>query len=103
MPLLVVTLGVASASGGCGTTPADENVYINCVLPSPSAPYSTYTDGQQVDLSMGVERPLLARRTATAGPSLRLECEYNNGTGARGRPSQRQLLRRPDGCGGLSR
>ena len=40
---VLVSLGVASASGGCGTTLSDGNVYINCALPSASTPYSSYT------------------------------------------------------------
>ena len=82
---VLVSLGVASASGGCGTTPSDGNVYINCALPPASSPYSTYTDGQQVDLSMGANS-LFTPTDSHAGDVAAIECEYNNGTGGAGDP-----------------
>jgi hypothetical protein len=83
--VLAASLGVASATNGCGTTPADGNVYINCDLPPASTPYTTYTDGEQVDLSMGTNG-LFSQSDAYGGSIVALECEYNNGTGGAADP-----------------
>ncbi len=84
---LVASFGIASATGGCGSTPGDGNVYINCVVPSASSPYATYTDGQQVDLSMGAADPAIFSDSDGHGGAIEaIECEYNNGTGGLGDP-----------------
>ena len=88
--VLVVTLGVASASGGCDTTPADGNVYISCVLPPAVTPYASYTDGQQVDLSMGSNADFVPS-DGNGGAIVAIECEYNSGSGALGDPPNSNL------------
>ena len=81
---LALTVGVASASGGCGGTPADGNVYIACALLSASTPYAHFTDGQAVDLSMGTNSTF---NGSGVGANLEaIECEYNDGTGGAGDP-----------------
>jgi len=70
---------VAAAPAGCGSLPAGNAVYIDCAVSPASAPYTTYSDGQQVDLSMG---PNSMFGGAQVGRDIvAIECEYSTGTG----------------------
>lgn len=83
---LALTSGVASASGGCGSEPSDNNLYINCALPAATPPpYTTYSDGQQINLSVG-PNSIFSPTDGLGGSVVAIECEYNNGTGGLGDP-----------------
>ena len=66
----------ASALAGCGSTPADGNVYLNCALPPSSTPYTTFTDGQQINISMG-QNGVFSPDDALGGEVTAVECAYN--------------------------
>jgi hypothetical protein len=83
---LLVSMGVMVATslsatadsfpgaGGCGTLPGDNNVYLDCVVPPTTTPYTTYTDGQGIDVSMG---PNSAFAGSPNGAQIKaFECEY---------------------------
>jgi hypothetical protein len=79
---LVVAPGVSAAatSGGCGTLPSGTSVYVDCVVPPASTPYTSYSDGQLINLAMGANSLFSSH---AAGVSLvAIECEYSTGAGA---------------------
>ena len=85
---LIVSFGVASANSGCGTLAAggaSPPVYINCAVPPSSTPYSSYTDAQQVNLSIG-SNSVFSPSDSHGGAIAAIECEYNNGSGGAGDP-----------------
>lgn len=68
----------AAAPGGCGSLPAGNAVFVNCVQTPATTPYSTYSDGQQVDLAMGPNSMFSGQ--AVGGDIEAIECEYSTGT-----------------------
>jgi len=68
----------AAADGPCGTlTTAD--VYINCVVPSASTPYASFTDGDPINLAMG-PNTVFSPGDAAGGDVEAIECEYTTGS-----------------------
>ena len=83
---LVLFAGRATATTGpCGTLSSGDGVYIDCVVPPASSPYTTYTDGEQVNMSMG-PNSVFSPSDANGGDIEAIECEYNNGNGGPGDP-----------------
>ncbi len=86
LALALVTAGRASATTGCGTLSSGTSMYINCVVPSASAPYTSFNDGDPIDLSMG-PNSVFSSSPGVPGASIdAVECEYNNGAGGLGDP-----------------
>lgn len=87
--LLVFSPARANAqTGPCGTLPsggATPPVSIDCTVPPAAAPYTTYTDNQQVDLSIG-PNSLFSPTDANGGDIVAIECEYVNAAGMPGDP-----------------
>ena len=71
--LAVFSTRANAQTGPCGTLSSGaHDVYIDCAVPPATTPYTTYTDGQMVDLSMGPNYAcfhLLMPRRATSRPS----------------------------------
>ena len=70
---------VSAAPSACGALPAGVAVYVDCGASSASTPYTTYRDGEQVNLAMGAN-------SMFSGPNVgadveAIECEYSTGTG----------------------
>jgi len=85
--LALVPAGRAVASTApCGTLSSGTSVYIDCSVPSPSAPYASFHDGDVINLSMG-PNSLFSSSPGYPGASIgAIECEYNNGAGGLGDP-----------------
>ncbi|HLX89594.1 MAG TPA: Ig domain-containing protein [Acidimicrobiales bacterium] len=75
----------AATPGACGTEPTGSAVYIDCVVPPATTPYSTYQDGELINMSMG-PNSVFSRTDSHAGEVLALECEYNDGSAPPGAP-----------------
>lgn len=82
------TAAVASTTG-CGSLPSGPSVYVGppgaCQVPSPSKPYTTFTDGEKVDLAMGANA-VFSPRDSLAGDVEAIECEYRSASGRPGNP-----------------
>jgi hypothetical protein len=79
--LMVAPAMAAEASTApCGSLPSGTSVSIDCVVPPAHAPYTTYTDGQQVNLAMG-PNTLFTGHDGTGMSVVAIECEYTTGTG----------------------
>jgi hypothetical protein len=66
----------ASAAAGCGTEPSDSNVYLDCALPPSTQPYTAFTDGQKINISMG-PNTVFSPNDALGGEVVAVECIYN--------------------------
>jgi len=83
---LAITVGVATAGPGCGTEPDNNDVYISCAIPPAVPPYTLYSDGESIDLSMGPNSAFSG--TGSGADIVAIECEYTNGSGQPGDPPQ---------------
>lgn len=81
--------GAVAATTGCGSLPSGPSVYIGpdgaCLVPSPSKPYTTFVDGDKVDLAMGANS-VFSLHDSLAGDIEAIECEYKNASGRPGDP-----------------
>ena len=86
---ITLLFGIASASTGpCGTLAsggATPPVYIDCAVPSAATPYTTYTDAQQVNISIG-PNSVFSPSDAQGGDLEAIECEYTTTAGTPGDP-----------------
>jgi hypothetical protein len=76
---VVPGVSVAAPSGGCGLLASGTRVYINCVVPPPTPPYATYSDGQLVSLAMGANSLFSSHGSARVS-LVAIECEYSTGS-----------------------
>src|ERR1700722_12979057 len=83
--LAIFSTKANAQAGPCGTLTSGDGVYINCVVPPATAPFTTYTDGQEVDLSMG-PNSVFSPNDGAAGDIVAIECEYVNMAGMPGDP-----------------
>ena len=83
--LAVFSTRANAQTGPCGTLTSGNDVYINCVIPPATAPYTTYTDGQMVDMAMG-PNTVFSPSDAQAGDIEAIECEYVTAGGTPGDP-----------------
>jgi hypothetical protein len=74
--LVLSVASPASALTGCGVEPNDNNVYLDCVLPPSTTPYTAFTDGQQINISMG-PNGTFSPNDALGGEVVAVECSYN--------------------------
>ena len=78
-----------AASTGCGSLSTGASVYVGrvgaCTVPSPAKPYTTFTDGEQVDLAIGANS-VFSTSDRLAGDIEAIECAYRAASGRPGDP-----------------
>src|SRR5579862_8605020 len=70
-----------AALGACGTEASGSAVYIDCVVPPATSPFTTYHDGDFINMSMG-PNTVFSPSDALGGQIVAIECEYTTGSAA---------------------
>lgn len=72
----------AAATQGCGTLPSDGAIYLgkpgSCSVPSSSKPYTSFGDGERIDLAMG-PNSIFSPKDHLGGDIEAILCEYTTG------------------------